>query len=334
MPLFPTQYSTLSAPALGKYIEARYGLTGLHCRYLTRGVSDTYLAQNESGKYIFKVYRRAHRSPEEIAGEVELLTHLRSGGASVAAAIPDRDGQALQAIDAAEGPRTGVLFSFAPGGNVIDLSDRQLRNVAHGMAAIHNITSRVELAHPRMTYDLHSTLIRPLETLKPAFAEYQYPEGHDYLNKTAEKVIHQMERFRTETFGYGYCHYDFLPKNFHFDDHDTPTFFDFDFAGKGYLVNDLMTLFMHYFLLVRDFGWTPEKARERLEFFVAAYREVRPVSDEELAAIPCLGFAFWTFYLSFQYENFDDWSNFFFGTRYLKSRIDLVKHWSDLYCGF
>jgi Ser/Thr protein kinase RdoA (MazF antagonist) len=332
MPVFPTQYSTLSAPALAGHIQSRYGLPALRCRYLLRGVSDTYLAENPGGKYIFRVYRNPHRSLTQIKGEVELLTILKERGAAVSYPIPDRHGNTVQVFNAAEGERYGVLFSFAPGSSVYDMNDRQLRTVGNGVAFIHNITSQVELQHPRKAYDLQSTLVWPLETLKPAFKEYHYPEGHAWLAETAEKVIRRMEAFNTQAFSYGYCHYDLLAKNFHFDENENVTFFDFDFAGKGYLANDLMTFLVHFFLLVRDFGWTSERARERFGIFVEGYREVRPVSDEELAAIPCLGFTFWTFFLNFQYENFDDWSNFFFGARFLKSRVALIKHWTDLYC--
>ena len=62
MSLFPTQYSTLSASALAAYVSAAYGLPNLRGRYLLRGVSDTYLLENEQARYILKVYRAAHRT--------------------------------------------------------------------------------------------------------------------------------------------------------------------------------------------------------------------------------------------------------------------------------
>jgi hypothetical protein len=72
----------------------------------------------------------------------------------------------------------------------------------------------------------------------------------------------------------------------------------------------------------------PGKLRMRkptgcLAVFVAAYREIRVVSDDELKAIPYLGVGFWIFYLGFQYEHFDDWSNLFFGPKFIKDRVGL-----------
>ena len=330
MSLFPTQYSTLSASALATYVGAAYGLPGLRGRYLLRGVSDTYLLENEQARYILKVYRDAHRTPSEIAGEVELLTYLGAHQAPVAAPIPALDGRFLLPLAAAEGERQGVLFDYAPGHVVMDLTDAQLRTVGREMAKLHNLTAGLTLAHPRPGYDLDTTFRRPLQAVAPAFQDY--PEGYAYLQDTVAQVLTKLEQLDTSAFGYGYCHYDFLPKNFHFDAADQLTFFDFDFAGPGYLVQDVMTFFVHYFLHRLLKGVSEQEATRAFAVFVASYREVRPLSEAELAAIPYLGVGFWLFYLEFAYRNFDDWSNTFFGPRYLRERVGWIKQWVAWYC--
>lgn len=332
MPLFPTQYSTLSALALAAHVSAEYGLPGLYGRYLLRGVSDTYLLENDQAKYILKVYRAAHRTQAEIAGEVELLTYLQAQGARVAAPLPARTGSFLLPLAAAEGERFGVLFNFAPGRVVADLNATQLRTVGREMARLHNLTAGLTLQHPRPGYDLDTTLRQPLRVLEPAFQDY--PEGYAYLRETVAQVVAKLEGLDSSAFSYGYCQYDFLPKNFHFDAEDQLTFFDFDFAGPGYLVNDVMTFFVHYFLH-RLLKAIPEaEATRDFAVFVAGYREVRPLADAELAAIPYLGVGFWLFYFEFTYRNFDDWSNTFFGPRYLRERVGWIKQWVEWYCDF
>ena len=74
-----------------------------------------------------------------------------------------------------------------------------------------------------------------------------------------------------------------------------------------------------------------EEADKAFAVFVNGYREVRVLSDEELAAIPYFGFSFWIFYMGFHFENFDDWSNIFFGPKFLKDRTALIKKWVDWY---
>ncbi|OGX81140.1 hypothetical protein BEN49_15825 [Hymenobacter coccineus] len=200
------------------------------------------------------------------------------------------------------------------------------------MAKLHNLTADLTLRHPRPCYDLDSTLRQPLKTVAPAF--HDYPEGLAYLQKVVIQTVSKLENMNTVAFSYGYCHYDFLPKNFHFDAEDRLTFFDFDFAGTGYLVNDAMTFFVHYFLNRMLKGTSAAESARAFAVFVAGYREVRPLTEAELAAIPYLGVGFWLFYLEFQYRNFDDWSNNFFGPRYLRERVGWIKQWVEWYCDF
>lgn len=330
MNLFPTQYSTLSSAALNDHLQQAYGLTGTLCRLLIRNVSDTYVLENSTVQYIFKIYRDNHRKHQEILAEVALLEALKAGGACVSYPIRDKAGNALQQFNAAEGTRYGVLFSYAKGEVVRDLSTAQLQVVGKEMAAIHNITASLQLPWERREYTIATTLTGPLQTIAPAFKNL--PEEYQWLSDTVQKVIQTLNALPAEEFSYGYCHYDFLPKNFHFDTDNQVTFFDFDFAGKGWLVNDLMTIQVHFFLHQLMKATTEEQAQAGFSTFLQAYREVRTVSETELQAIPYLGFAFWLFYLEFAYLHFDDWSNFFFNDRFLKDRTGLIKKYTEQYC--
>ena len=159
-------------------------------------------------------------------------------------------------------------------------------------------------------------------------------EEYVWFQSTTEKVVEKIRQFDLSKFSYGYCHYDFLPHNFHFDEHDNITFFDFDFAGKGLLANDIMTFFIHFFFEVNFKKLTQEEADQKFKIFILAYREVRELSDEEIEAIPYLGFAFWVFFMEFYQLHFEDWSNTFFGPRFIKERVALIKQWVDWYCKF
>jgi Ser/Thr protein kinase RdoA (MazF antagonist) len=75
---------------------------------------------------------------------------------------------------------------------------------------------------------------------------------------------------------------------------------------------------------------TFEEGRSAFKTFLDSYRKIRNVTKEEIQAIPDLGFAFWVFYLNFQYENYDDWSNAFFGPKFIKDRIALIKKWMEI----
>lgn len=331
--VFPAQYSTLSAAALKDYLIDAYNLDpATTCRLLIRNVSDTYILENESEKYIFKIYRDAHRKLTEIEAEVELLNVLKENGNSVSYPIGDQQGKQIQQFDAIEGIRNGILFSFAKGKVILDLCEKQLVQLGTDIAKLHQTSSSVKLKNPRPIFSFETTLSQPLRDLKPHFAEM--PEEFEYLSKISDKVLKKFEEFDTSKFGYGYCHYDFFPKNFHFDEHGNITFFDFDFAGEGYLINDLMTFLNHYFFHQLNKLITKEQAEQDFNIFLNAYQQVRPLTNHELKAIPYLGITFHIFFLKFFYDNYDDWSNAFLTPRYTKHRVELIKKWEELYCNF
>lgn len=328
MDVFPTQNSTLSSKALKIHLAQIYGLDIETCKLLLRNVSDTYLLEGVDTKYIFKIYRNKHRKFEEISAEVELLNELHVNGAKVAYPLTAVDESQLQSFNAAEGTRYGVLFSYAKGTVVLNLLPEQLKALGREMATVHDITSKVTLQNPRRAYTVSTMLLEPIKMVKPAFESIE--SEYNYLKETSEEIAEKIDQLNLTKFSYGYCHYDFLPKNFHFEGNNI-TFFDFDFAGKGYLINDISSFYIHYFLEVYYGKMTQEEADNAFTIFVEAYREVRPLSEEELAAIPYFGYAFWIFYMGFHYENFDDWSNIFFGPRFLKDRTALIKKWVEWY---
>lgn len=330
---FPAQYSTLSAVALQHYLIGTYGLpASMVCRLLIRNVSDTYLLENESEKYIFKIYRDAHRNRGEIEGEVTLLNHLKMQGHSVAYPIVDQHGQQIQQFNAAEGFRNGILFSFAEGKVVQDLNKEQLTQFGKDLAALHQDTNALKIQHQRPVFNFETTLFAPLKTLKPHL--HQHPEDYPYLEELTNKVVAKFEEFDTSSFSFGFCHYDFFPKNFHFDKEGKITFFDFDFAGEGYLVNDHMSFLNHYFFHVLNNRITREQADQDYQVFLTAYQSVRKLTEHELKAIPYLGICFHIFFLKFFYDNYDDWSSIFLTPAYTHHRIDLIRKWMDQYCNF
>ncbi|MFW0717679.1 phosphotransferase enzyme family protein [Pedobacter sp. N23S346] len=330
---FPAQYSTLSSAALQTHLIESYQLaTDTTCRLLIRNVSDTYLLENSKNKYIFKIYRNAHRKLEEIKAEVALLNALKAEGHSVSFPISDQHHKQVQQFKAAEGLRNGVLFSFAEGKVIHDLDQNHLDTLGKSIARIHQTTATIKLADPRPSFNFQTTLLEPIATLEPHLKDM--PEELDYLKEISNRVIKKIESFDTNSFSTGYCHYDLFPKNFHFDEAGDITFFDFDFAGYGYLINDLMSFLNHYFFHQLNNVITKEQAAADFNAFLKAYQQVRKLTADEIEAIPYLGICFHIFFLKFFYDNFDDFSNPFLTPKFTRHRIDLIRKWETMYCNF
>lgn len=293
---FPATYSTLCPIALSSLVSEKYEVGNVQCKFLVRGVGDTYLVESSEDRFILRVYRSSHRSLPQIKEEVELLLALKQVDVSVSYPIPDVSGEAIQKLEAVEGERHAVLFSYAPGHTVRILNESQLRIFGHEMARFHNVSSTIGLGKERWNFDLETTLFKPLEMLKSAFAED--PEGHAWLQQAARQVEKKLSQLNTSGFSKGYCHFDFLPKNFHFEG-DSVTFFDFDFMGYGWLVNDIMSFWQHLILDVFAGRMTHKAANDAYTIFLDGYREYRPMSEHELAVVPYLTLGFWLFYMGF-----------------------------------
>ena len=327
MSLFPIQYSTLSATALNAYLESNFALKSIKTTFLVRNVSDTYVITQDRPVFILKVYRSSHRSRAQIQSEVDMLKYLKENGAKVAYPIADVNGEFLQKFETGEGVRYGVLFSYAKGKVSKDLTNNQLQVLGREMAFNHDLLSHPRLKFDRPEYTIETTLHQPLNVLQSMFQRFDDQESNEQLQEIAKRTLASFGSIDTHLFGRGYCHYDYLPKNFHFTENDEITFFDWDFAGKGYLVNDLLSFQIHFFLHETHGVLSKQQAMVDFQTFVAAYRNHRDISDEELAAIPLLGNMYWIFYLAVQYQGFDDFSNPYFGQRFIKQWLVRMQQW-------
>lgn len=291
--IFPASYSTLCSSALALFISEKYGLGAIRCQLMVRGVGDTYSVESASHRFIWRVYRSSHRSLPQIKAETELLLALKQAEVPVSYPIADLSGEFIQAVEAVEGMRYAVLFSYAPG-------------------------------HWKL--DLETTLFRPLEMVKPIFTENA--EEYVWWQTAAGQIEKKIGQINTAEFSTGYCHYDLLPKNFHFVG-DSITFFDFDFLGYGWLVNDIMTFWFHLSLDVHFGRMSQESASASYAVFIAAYREHRLLSDDELALVPYLLPGFMLFGTAFHMTH--DHFYPFIQPGHLKMRTSLVRQLTERY---
>lgn len=326
MKAFPANYSTLCPRALSVLLYEVYKISDPRVKLITRGVGDTYQVESDFNCYILRVYRNSHRNPEQIKVEVDLLMELKRLGVSVSYPIADKSGNCIQTVEAIEGSRQLVLYSYAPGQVVSNLNKQQLRNLGREMAKFHQVSAVFPTSKDRWSYNFETTLFQPLKMAKQPLS--QDPEGYAWLQQAVELVKTKINAIGTHDFSMGYCHFDFLPKNFHFDG-NTVTFFDFDFMGYGWLVNDIMVFWTHLCLDVHFSRMSQQDADEDYAIFIAAYQEIRPISKEELAAVPYLSLGFWLFYMGFHTTH--DQFYAFIEPAHLKLRMGLIRKLMERY---
>jgi Ser/Thr protein kinase RdoA (MazF antagonist) len=316
--VFPATYSTLSADALAALISDRYEINCLSCKLLAPGVGDTYLAETDKTQYILRVYRSSHRTGAHVLAEIQLLLAIHQAGVPVSYPIADKDGTAIQSMNAVEGERYAVLFSYAPGVSESILNEKQLYELGYQMARFHSVSASIELKGERWLYNEATTLTDPLRILQP----YLDSDTYTWLESAVNDALAKLTLPSTRGFSSGYIHFDLMPKNFHFEE-DRITFFDFDFMGYGWLVNDLMTFQQQLCVDVHFGKMTQESADKSFSIMLEGYQAVRSISDEELAAIPYLSLGFWLFYSAFHTTH--DQFRPFIQPSHLKARFAMIR---------
>ena len=315
------EFPLVAEDLIRETLEINYRLQGLGLKVLGHFRNTVYQIEQNSLKFIFKVYECDFLSLEEIKGEVELLNILRNNGIPVSYPIEDKKGRYVQKILIDEGEVYGVLFSFARGKDVPILSDQQLTTAGSELAKIHNITNRLTLKHERAAYDLIEKLRESIINLKPAFHEFE--EDYLFFKNACENVLFKLDELDLSLFNYGYIHFDFLPRNLYFETDGSITFFDFEMSGKGYLILDLVCFYSYYFNIYQLGIIDLEYMSHSLDMFINAYLTTAGLIDEEINAIPLFGYAYLVYSFNFRYEHLEDWGY----PDHLKKIIPLLKYW-------
>src|SRR6218665_1597092 len=169
MTTFPVTASTLSETELGNFIQEKYDLNkNFECKLFRTGVNHTYFLSNTQTKFAVRVYCHQWRKKSEIQEELELLNLLKTHNLSISFPIPDKEGKFIQEINAPEGLRYVVVFTFAEGEKMRFMSNETCFAIGSLMADIHNITATKQIE--RVNYDSDSLLNKPYDYLTSYFS--------------------------------------------------------------------------------------------------------------------------------------------------------------------
>ncbi len=321
---FPVSNSNLSASHLGLFLEEKYPLSPhTHCRIARAGVNDTYIIEDGMDKFVFRIYSLNWRTEKEIAEEIRLLTLLKERDLPVSYPIPDKAGNYIQWLNAPEGDRPGVLFSFAKGEKLHNYPPEIHYRIGVVLGRMHSVTRDLPL--DRMVYTPSILLAEPMEQIKK-FLSADSPEWA-FLKSARDHITAQLMEADTTQLRQGVVHLDMWFDNFNISDQQEITFFDFDFCGNGWLCLDLAYYVLQVYNLEKEEG----ERRLKTAHFLQGYESVVSVTDEERRLVPMLGVCLYIFYLGVQCRRFDNWSNSFLNESYLKRYINvLIKKYYDL----
>ena len=246
---------------------------------------------------------------------------MKNNGNSISYPIPDCNNLCIQELNAPEGLRYAVLFSFAEGGKMRFMDTETCFKIGEMMGKIHQTT--IDKSCNRITYNSESLLKKPYEQALQHFPvenlEMQYIKT---VCDTLKQTLESIDYSKVST---GIIHLDIWYDNMSITEDNQITLFDFDFCGNGPLILDVAYFCKQLFHIEND----KNEYEIKKVAFLKGYQNVRELTNKEIGLIPEAAAAVWIFYLGVQSQRFD-WSNVFLTENYLKLMyVARLKSWMD-----
>ncbi|MDO9257500.1 MAG: phosphotransferase [Bacteroidales bacterium] len=323
---FPVTNSNLSAKHLGHFLQEKYSLgKNTECQLIRAGINDTYLVTDNSEKFVFRVYSLNWRTRAEINEEINLLLELKQNNLPVSFPLPDAENNFIQILNAPEGDRFAVLFTFAQGEKEHNSSVETHFQIGQLMARFHTATNNRRL--DRVDYSPQVILIDSLKQVSKFLTAGT--EEMSFMQSAQKYLLQEFQKADTTQMRQGIVHLDIWFDNMNITKENEVTLFDFDFCGNGWLCLDIA----YYILQLHNIEkYEAKDYQPKVDSFIKGYESITQISDEEKRLIPILGVSLYFFYLGIQCQRYDNWSNSFLSENYLKRYINgLVKRYHDIY---
>ncbi len=317
---FPVINSTLSPNKLCEVIRQKYNLsTNTECKLFRAAMNHLYIITDGNKKFVFRVYTYNWRTKLEIEEELRLLIYLKENDRQIAYPISDKLNDYIQEIDAPEGRRFGVLFSYAKGIKIAKFSHQASFLIGQALARVHQSTENFTLN--RITYHTQSLLVDSLERIKHFFKNTT--EEIKFLEKLSNFLTIKFDSIDKQQVRYGTVHLDVWFDNMHIDNDNEVTFFDFDFCGNGLLCLDISYFLFQLF----STNLNKDEYQVKADSFLKGYETISEISKEEKSFLPFACLAIMNYYISIQCDRFDYWTNIFLNEDHLKRMVGNLKRW-------
>ncbi|WP_128892007.1 homoserine kinase [Erythrobacter sp. HKB08] len=267
-------YTHLSADTLEKLIAA-YDVGELRsAKGIAEGVSNSnWLVETSEGRFILTMYERRIEL-DELPYFLGLLDHLAAKDCPVPRTIHDREGAAFRMIDG----KAVALIEFLPGVSVDRASEAEARSVGAALASIHSAS---EDFAPRRKNDLRPS---DWQALFDQCGEDGLAGIHPDLPAVVERHLPDVMANWPEHLPQATIHADLFPDNVLMLGGKVSGLIDFYFACTDIAAYDLA---------VTHAAWSFSDETQEFDAatgrgLVEGYQSSRPLSEEELRALPLL----------------------------------------------
>jgi homoserine kinase type II len=265
-------YTEVADDALAAFL-ADYDLGAVTAfKGIAEGVENSnYLLQTETGGYILTLYEKRVNAVD-LPYFLDLMDHLAAHDFPCPVPVHGRDGHALRRLC----NRNAAIVTFLNGVSVHHPSPEQCRAVGAALARLHLAGKGFEM---RRENDLSVAGWRTLLDSCGTRAD----ELQAGLGAELETELSHLESAWPARLPTGVIHADLFPDNVFFLGPAFSGVIDFYFACNDFFAYDIAVC-LNAWCFEADRSFNVTKARNLL----SAYRAVRPLSEDELQALPIL----------------------------------------------
>jgi homoserine kinase type II len=239
---------------------------------IAEGVENSnYLLQTDRDQYILTIYEK-RVSARDLPFFLGLMDHLAGRAFPCPTPIHGRDGDALREVAG----KPAAIVSFLEGISVRRPTTENCAQLGSALAAMH--LAGADFSTQRANA-LSATDWRPLYDRTKADADSVEPG----LAANIARELDDIERTWPRDLPHGVIHADLFPDNVFFLEGRLSGFIDFYFACNDYYAYDIAVC-LNAWCFETDGSFNITKAKALL----TAYRKERPITPEELAALPLL----------------------------------------------
>ena len=242
---------------------------------IAAGVQNSnFIVETGDEKYILTIYEDTATgvNPDDLPYFLGLMQHLAAHGINCPTPIMQKNGNILGQL----AERPAALVSFLPGRGTVTPKPQQCRAVGAALAELHLAGAdfdmrRVNRQGPDNWRKLYKKSQDSADEASPGLADFIGQE------------LQRLETAWPQGLPEGVIHADLFPDNVFFDKGEISGLIDFYFACHDMLAYDL-AIMLNAWCFEADVNFNITKARALL----AGYQSVRPMSAEEIEALPIL----------------------------------------------
>ena len=244
----------------------------LSCKGIAEGVENSnFLIATERGTFILTLYEK-RVAPADLPFFIALLDHLAHQGVACPTPVRGRDGEALRELCG----RPAAIVTFLNGMWPRRIDTAHCAALGGALARLHRAGASFAMTRPN---DLGLAGWRRLYAASAGRAG----ELQGGLADELGAELAALEAAWPRHLPTGVIHADLFPDNVFFRDHELSGLIDFYFACTDFLAYDL-AICLNAWCFEPDGSFNVTKARQ----LVGHYRAERPLSTEELGALPLL----------------------------------------------